>query len=264
MNLLLLDADEIDDRGRAMLTDRRAEHLRRVLKVVPGQVLRGGIVDGPFVAVEVAAVSSQGAVAIQLLEPPTTSQPAAGDPTHLPTLDIELIVAMPRPQALNRVIQFAAAMAVRRIDLIAAWRVEKSFFQSPSAQPDSLSRHVRLGAEQGMQTRLPPVALHRRFLPFLELASSRDCDLRLLGHPGGEAIARATPRSSVPRRCQIAIGPEGGFIDKEVASLERAGFRPVDLGPWILRVEAAVVAMVAELTLLTRMTSLRDAGAMVE
>jgi 16S rRNA (uracil1498-N3)-methyltransferase len=43
----------------------------------------------------------------------------------------------------------------------------------------------------------------------------------------------------------LAIGPEGGIEADELASLAAAGFRPVRLGPTVLRFETAAVAAVA-------------------
>jgi len=45
----------------------------------------------------------------------------------------------------------------------------------------------------------------------------------------------------------LAIGPEGGFIAEEIASLAKVGFQPVVLGPRILRVETAVAAILGRL-----------------
>jgi RsmE family RNA methyltransferase len=46
----------------------------------------------------------------------------------------------------------------------------------------------------------------------------------------------------------LAIGPEGGFIAEEIASLQRVGFEAVTIGPRILRVETAVAAVVGRLS----------------
>ena len=66
----------------------------------------------------------------------------------------------------------------------------------------------------------------------------------LLAHPGGEPMPAARPA-----RAAIAVGPEGGFAQQEVDAACAAGARPVDLGPTILRVETAAVAMAAALRL---------------
>jgi 16S rRNA (uracil1498-N3)-methyltransferase len=65
---------------------------------------------------------------------------------------------------------------------------------------------------------------------------------RVLAHPGGEAIG------AVPGDVSLAIGPEGGFTDTEVAMAQSAGWRVIGLGPRLLRVETAALALTACLT----------------
>ena len=57
------------------------------------------------------------------------------------------------------------------------------------------------------------------------------------------------PTSSA--KCQvpsaIIIGPEGGFIPFEIDAFRKAGCRVVTLGERVLRVETAVVALLAKM-----------------
>jgi 16S rRNA (uracil1498-N3)-methyltransferase len=67
---------------------------------------------------------------------------------------------------------------------------------------------------------------------------------KLVAHPGGEAIA-----SGQSEDVACAVGPEGGFTDEEVALAREAGWRVVSLGPRVLRVETAALALAAVLGL---------------
>ena len=60
----------------------------------------------------------------------------------------------------------------------------------------------------------------------------------LVLHPGSAPIAAAlgAPR---PASVEIAVGPEGGFDDEEIAALPALGWTPAGLGPRILRTETA-------------------------
>lgn len=259
MNLLLVEASEIR-KGRVRLTDRRAEHLLRVLRVETGRTVRIGRIGGAAGEGRVVAVDGD-AVEIEVdLE---------GEPAPRPSID--LVVALPRPQALKRILQYAAAMRVGRIDFINAWRVEKSFFQSPLLEPAALRRHLLLGAEQGATTWLPEVRFERRFVASVKrLAETpenpRQRPLRLLAHPeAADPIETVLPSLGEPeRRVELALGPEGGWIDREVDTFRQAGFHPVTLGPWILRVETALAAALAQLELLRRTAGRRTAGAHFE
>ncbi len=246
MNLLLIERHEISGDGVVRLDGRRARHLRKVLRVEPGRELRLGVIDG-----------GRGTGRVHSVTPNEVELVATVGDEPAPEPWIDLIVALPRPAVLHRVLQTAAAMGVGRLDLTAAWRVEKSFFGSPSLGEDKIRHHLILGAEQGMVTRLPEVKIHRLLVPFVreleERRSQTACDLRphgLLAHPGAEPFETAFPETG---KIEIAIGPEGGWIDREVDTFNKAGFAPFSLGPWILRSEAAVTSALAQAELMRRL-----------
>lgn len=242
MNLLLVDERELAG-GEVVLRDRRATHLRTVLRVAVGQRLRAGVIGGPLGHAEVVAIDD-GAVHLRV---------EAADPAP-PPMPVELVLAVPRPKVLARTLEIAAAFGVARIDLVNAWRVDKAYLASPRLAPDAIAEHVRLGAEQGATTHLPAVAVHDRFMGWLDAR-----------HPPGAPPARglcAHARGGVPieaapgearAAATLAIGPEGGWIEREVETLAARGFAIVRLGDAILRVEAAVAGALAQLALLDRL-----------
>lgn len=69
----------------------------------------------------------------------------------------------------------------------------------------------------------------------------------LLAHPDGVPLASVMPEPTAP--VTAVIGPEGGFTDAELRVLAAAGATRVTLGPAILRIEAAAVALLAAVQL---------------
>ncbi|MCP4656773.1 MAG: 16S rRNA (uracil(1498)-N(3))-methyltransferase [bacterium] len=248
MNLLLVERSEIETAGRVLLRDRRAEHLRKVLRAEVGRTLRVGVIGSGVGEGRVLAVTGE-AVELQV---EISEEPARRS-------WVDLIVALPRPQALHRILQYAAALGVGRIDLTNAWRVEKSYFSSPALRDEAVRRQLVLGAEQGMNTQLPEVRIRPLLVPFVgELIERPSPPLRLLAHPDATqpieaAFFEAARAGAGPTRVEVALGPEGGWIDREVETFRGAGFRPVRLGAWILRVETALAAALAQLELLRRL-----------
>lgn len=163
-----------------------------------------------------------------------------------PALPCTLVIALPRPKMLKRILVDATSLGVKRICFVNSYRVDKSFWSSPLLAPETIAEKCRLGLEQAIDTKLPEVTLHPRFRPFVEdeLPGIVGDSQALVAHPAGSV---ACPRG-ITRRATLAIGPEGGFIPFEVDLLRDAtGFTAVTLGPRILRVDTAVPALLGRL-----------------
>lgn len=82
----------------------------------------------------------------------------------------------------------------------------------------------------------------------LMLAPEADEHLTDLPPPGGTVDDSVTGPVRGP--VTILVGPEGGLTEEETAAAVAAGFRPVGLGPRVLRTETAAVAGVTALQML--------------
>jgi 16S rRNA (uracil1498-N3)-methyltransferase len=234
MNLILLSEADFTSENRVRLTGRRLDHVTNVHRANAGDSLVVGLENG---RVGRGAIAHIGKEAIEL-EVILDSDPP-------PPVPLTLVLALPRPKVLNRVIAGATSLGVKRILLINAWRVEKSYWKSPPLSAENLRLQSILGLEQARDTVLPSIELHRFFRTFVEeqLPSIANDTLKLVAHPYG---ASECPRD-VRQPVTLVIGPEGGFLEQEIASLQRVGFAPVTLGARILRVETAVAAVVSRL-----------------
>lgn len=234
MNLLLLEDGDFIAADRVLLQGRRLKHLQEVHRAEVGDSLRVGRLGGLMGQGQLLRLDSDAAELQISLE---QSAPAK--------LPLTLLLALPRPKMLKRVLQTVASMGVPRLILLNSYRVEKSFWQTPFLQPEAIREQLILGLEQARDTVLPEVIIEKRFKPFVEdqLPQLAAGSLGLVGHPGDYP---ACPRA-VTQPVTLAIGPEGGWIPYEVDLLSKAGLQPVQLGARILRVETAVTALLARL-----------------
>ncbi len=234
MNLLLLNEQDLIAEGKAVLSGRRLTHLREVLDSQRGDSLRVGLLNGMMGSAQVEHIDAdQAQLALTLDTPPPPALPAT------------LVVALPRPKQLRRIVRSVAEFGVKELYLIHSYRVEKSYWHSPLLAEEQLQHYAQLGLEQARDTVLPRIHLRRRFKPFVEdelpnlIAGKR----ALVAHPhSGTNVPTPSQQDTV-----IAIGPEGGFIPYEVEHLMQAGMQAMDLGPRILRVENAVSTVLAKL-----------------
>lgn len=234
MNLLLLLPEDLVAPDQARLTGRRLAHVRAIHGASVGDELAVGLLGGRMGRGQVVRLDAEAMELAFVL-----------DQAPPPKLPLTLVLAVPRPKVLNRVVAAAASLGVARLVLVNAWKVEKAYWSSPRLQAENLHQQLLLGLEQAKDTMLPGLLVARLFRPFVEdeLPSLLGAGTGLLAHPGsGQPAPRllATPVT-------LAIGPEGGWIEAEVESLLQAGLRPLDLGPRILRTETALAALVGKL-----------------
>lgn len=229
MNLILLFDEDFVTESRVRLTGRRLEHVTGVHRAAVGDELVIGLAGGRIGRGVVTTLGD------------TLEMDVTFDRDPPPALPLTLVLAVPRPKVLNRVIAGATSLGVKRIVLVNAWRVEKSYWKSPRMAPENLRHQCVLGLEQARDTIRPLVEVQRLFRPFVEQSAFEG--MTLVAHP---VAAGECPRA-VAQHVTLAIGPEGGFIVPEIESLQRAGFEPVTIGERILRVETAVAALIARL-----------------
>ncbi|MAI78467.1 MAG: 16S rRNA (uracil(1498)-N(3))-methyltransferase [Deltaproteobacteria bacterium] len=231
MNLIvLLDEDFSGSADRVRLTGRRYQHLTEIQRVEMGSRLRVGRLNG---SVGEGCVTELGLdfaeLEVSFHHPPPSSSP------------ITLVLALPRPPVLKRVLISATSMGVKRIVLLGAAAVEKSFWQSHALRDESIFDQLILGLEQGRDTQLPQVELRPRFRPFVE-----DEVLTRLGS-GQLYVAHPAPIPCLPSPGRegdlLVIGPEAGWNEFELNLWDRLEAQRVSLGSRPLRVEAAVPAL---------------------
>ena len=226
MNIVLLEAEQTQSEFWKIDNPRQIQHLSQHVQLNAGDTLKVGIRNGQRYLTEVVTISEQHI----LLRPIQVEAVPAKLPVHL-------ILALPRPKVLRRMVMDAVTLGVQRISLIHSYRVDKSYWQSPFLQ--HLDDYVTLGLEQAGDTIEPEIQLYKRFKPFVEDVLPTfisDQKPAYVAHPYAE---QQMPHA-IQHSCCLIVGPEGGFIPYEVDLLKKNGCQARRLGNRILRTETAV------------------------
>ncbi len=234
MNLLLLHPEQLATDDTARVTGRQLRHLHEVHEATPGDTLKVGLRGGAMGTGRIEHLAADEAIlTIELTEAP---------PAPLP---LTLVLALPRPKMLRRIIQSVVSMGVKHLVLVNSYRVEKSYWQTPWLQPQSLADQITLGLEQARDTGWVTIEQRQRFRPFVEdeLPGIAANTRKLIAHPGTGSACPAGLIDPVT----LCVGPEGGFIPFEVDLVRDQGFEAVHLGARILRTETAVPALIGHL-----------------
>ncbi|MCF8057184.1 MAG: 16S rRNA (uracil(1498)-N(3))-methyltransferase [Desulfocapsa sp.] len=237
MNIILLENNELSE-GHVVLNDHRARHIIKVLKSRVGDTLRVGVLDGEMGEGTVVAITAKYPFVVELTVQLTG--PAASVPT------IDLLLALPRPIMLKRILSQVTALGVGKIYLVNANRVEKSFWGAGLLEENEYRPHLIHGLEQAVDTRLPEIRTFRHFRPFVEdclpelVTQYGHC---LLAHPFTEQTLSNSLLAGSADRILYGVGPEGGWVDFEVEKFLAAGMCPFSMGSRILKVDTAVVAI---------------------
>ena len=147
MNILLLQPeDHWLDATTVRISDRRAVHLRQVLRSVVGETIRVGLMGGQRGDGRIEAIDASGiTLTIALNEPPPARH------------RFDVVLALPRPKMLRRILRTVAEFGVCNLHLINSARVEKSFWQTPLLGADKVKESLMAGMERARDTVAPVV-----------------------------------------------------------------------------------------------------------
>jgi 16S rRNA (uracil1498-N3)-methyltransferase len=128
---------------------------------------------------------------------------------------------------------------------------ERGVAQPTASAAERLARSAIEAAKQCGRNRLIQIAQPQPLAEFLATPIAGDLrspdTRRLMAHPHAPPLSMLDHKTPLPTT--IAIGPEGGFTDAEVATALAAGWQQVSLGQTILRVETAAIALAATLAM---------------
>jgi len=229
MNIILIRPEEISG-GTAVLNDFRFTHIKKILKASAGDSLKAGILGCGLGTAEILSITDSS----------VTLRPDCGTDAPAP-LPVTFVLALPRPKVFRRVLFGLVCAGVKDIRIINSWRVDKSYWDSPYLDREKIDEHIFDALQQAKDTIPPKVTLHRFFMDFIENGMP-ETENRFLAHPGGEVL------KSFPKPCCIAVGCEGGFIQKELDTFEKYGFQQFSAGDRILTTEYAVPYILGKAT----------------
>ena len=229
MNVILLTQAQLTGSTGWIDDPHQLQHIHQVLTAKVGDVLKIGALGGRLGAARISAIQTD-RVCLDMV---------ALTQTPPPKLPVTVVLALPRPKVLRRLIMDMTALGVGRIILINSYRTDKSYWQSPLLA--RLDEFVLEGLQQGVDSIAPVIELEKRFKPFVEDRLASLGKQLLVAHPYADmsmSNALAAPLPDV-----LIVGAEGGFIPYEIELMRTQGVQVATLGVRILRTEAAVNAL---------------------
>lgn len=243
-------------------------HIKNVLKCGINDPIKIGQLGGNLGVARIAHMTDT----TIMLDKVTLTQPPP------PKLGVSVILALPRPKVLRRLIIDMTALGVNDIILVNSHRSQKSYWQSPLLK--RVPEFIQEGLQQAVDTIAPNVYFKKRLRPFVEddlsgmiaqfngqsghqclfkssqlgkalptqmssLVTRRFYPTAMIAHPYADnelvnLLVSLHTHDNALKPYVLAIGAEGGWTDFEVALFVRYGFVAMRHGQRILRTEAVV------------------------
>jgi 16S rRNA (uracil1498-N3)-methyltransferase len=227
--------------GPVALEGPEAHHLAAVVRVRPGDQVCLFNGDGRAYAAQVVAIERR-RVSLQVTEVTAPQR----------ELPVSLEVAAPLPKG-DRAQFLVEKLTELGVTTFVPLSTSRSVVHPRDAKLEKLARHVIEASKQCGRNVLMQVAAVADWLTYCR---TNWVGPRLLAHPadknrpgnsGSPDALAALPSAAFapPARVALAVGPEGGFTDEEIAAACQAGWQLLDLGPRILRVETAALVLAA-------------------
>lgn len=159
----------------------------------------------------------------------------------LPEKNIGLAISLIKKDNLELIIQKATELGVSKIFPIISERSEKKSLNMIRAKKIAIE-----ASEQSGRGDVPEIMPIMDFDELFENEALGEYEKKIVFHPKEEKFnTLAVPESSV----LIAIGPEGGFSEREMEVFSQNNFKRYSLGDLVLRAETAAIAGISLLSL---------------
>ena len=214
-----------------------AQHALRVLRLKTGDPVTLFNGDGrQYPARLVAAGPRAASVHVDAVEAPAREPP----------LRITLIQSLARGEKMDWIIQKATELGAARILPVTSERSEVRLDGARSEKRLGHWRAITIAAcEQCGRNVIPEISAPESLETYLAAHPQAGAEVRWMLHPGGTVRLRNIGLAAT--EVVLAVGPEGGFSDNDLAALRNAGFDELALGPRVLRTETAGLAAMAAL-----------------
>ena len=159
---------------------------------------------------------------------------------------ITMIVALPKGDRQKFLIEKLVELGVTKLIPLAT---QRSVAEVKPKVIERIEKQIIEASKQCGRNFLMEVSPQTSISQLCEADSESPCKIsdetmKLLSHPyDSQPLTAFSLAPDQP--VAIAVGPEGGFTESEVASLLAAGWEPTRLGPTILRIETAAIAAVS-------------------
>jgi 16S rRNA (uracil1498-N3)-methyltransferase len=218
----------------AVMEGEAAHHLGRVLRAQTGQLYE--LSDGE--RVWLGRIESVGRDRVQFVL--VEELPAV----H-PSVDVTLLMSIVKFDAFEWAIEKATELGVGTIGPLAAERSEHALVAAAKKRSERWERILLESSQQCRRVRIPLLAGIR--LPDDAFSDKKESLRLLLSERSDASPFRDVLAGKREKAATLAIGPEGGWTDRELEVARKFGFVEASLGKLILRTETAVVAALASL-----------------
>lgn len=219
--------------------DRRAVHIREVLKAKNGDEVDLGVRNGPRGKGKVK-LHAEGGIELQVNWLPQH---------HNDLYPISLIVGVSRPQTCRKILDQATSMGVKEIFFFLADKSKSSYIQSSLWQTDEWMRKIEAGVEQAFGTFVPKCSHFDSLEEILDqLVLRKTTRFIVLDNYESEHALKADWLLGENSDLVMFVGPERGWSNEERSKLKSYKCKFFHLGSRVLRVETAIVAALGVLT----------------
>lgn len=229
MNLILFSQKEVLQ--PLPISDARAQHILKVLKVEKGCSFDVGQINGP-----------RGKATLRVTNPRTLEFEFDWEPTIPELYEIDLLISFCRPQTCRKMLQECTSLGVRSLTFFDTEKSEPNYKSSSLWTSGEAERLLIRGAEQAFCTQIPKLSRVESLGTAISDLSSSGSRIAMDNY---ESTEKLTPGRFTNLPLVIAIGGERGWSALERHLLRENKFILADLGSRVLRTETACIAAVS-------------------